>query len=424
MPSAAREPAYYDSLRLVSAMREDERMLRVAREEKLQRGRLSPQNRQCLDSLEYSEITDIVARQISYSMTSAEVLDALGYFQSPGGRKFVRRELGILGETQFTTLDQAELERFKQRPAGRKLFRDMVLKNDTLMAEVAERIQRGLEDCLYLHQNDLEREIPEKSCQAQPVASSDNLCLATYGAEGGGRKPQRASVEVNCRQDGRVLTSRIALPKPDAPVALRWTENRELEILVDGKIKNSSSAASSGPKVNFTSWRKNDPPLLTCAPQAHGRPTLANALPPSVAVGSWRTYARRGLCLMTARVPQEDVPGADGDVLLQFRRQKPALAPFATTDLALVVAINQQTGQPLSVSFGQRRFSLIAQPPQQTHMLTGMGAEVLLDNLRAKPLELTVRSDAGKGYSVPLRGADFDFAYADFSECLATLATN
>ena len=420
--SVAKDLAYYDSLRLVSAMREDERMLRVVREEKIQRSRLSQQDLQCLESLEYPELTDIVARHIGYSMTAAEVQDALNYFQSFSGRKFVKRELGILGEAQFATADRAELDKFKQRPAGRKLFGDQVLKNAAVLAEAAQRIDRSLEDCAYVRRNELERELPEKSCQARPVSSSDNLCLATYTAEGNARKPRRASVDVNCRQDGRVLTSRIGLPKPEVPIALRWSANRELEILVDGKVKNAPSSGGSGPKVNFASRQKNDPPLLTCAPKMRGRPTLANALPPNVAVGTWRTYGRPGLCLMTARVPKEQIRGADGDVLLQFRQQKPAMAPFATTDLAVVVAIDQQSERPLFVDFKTRIFDLIAQPPQQQHMLTGSGAQSVLDGLRAGPVELTVRSEDGKSYSIPMRGLDFDFAYAELNECLARLA--
>lgn len=420
--SVAKELAYYDSLRLVSAMREDERMLRVVREQKIQRNKLHQEDLQCLDSLEYPELTDIVARQIGNTMTPAEVQDALDYFQSAGGRKFVKRELGILGEAQFAAADGAELEKFRQRPAGRKLFGDQVLKNAAVMAEAAERLDRRLEDCAYVRQNDLEREIPEKSCQARPVSSSDNVCLATYAAEGNARKPRRASVDVNCRQDGRVLTSRIGLPKPELPISLRWSSNRELDILVDGKVKNAPSSGMSGPKVNFASWQENDPPLLACAPQLRGRPTLANALPPNASVGAWRTYGRPGLCLMTARVPKDQARGADGDVLLQFRRQKPAMAPFGTTDLAVVVAIDQQSERPLFVDFKTRIFDLIAQPPQQQHMLAGAAAESVLEGVRAGPVDLTVRGEGGKSYSVPMRGPDFDFAYAEFSECLTGLA--
>jgi hypothetical protein len=420
--SVAKELAYYDSLRLVGAMREDERMLRVVREQKLQSSKWSQQDLQCLDSLEYPVLTDIVARQIGYSMTAAEVQDALNYFQSSGGRKFVKRELGVLGETQFATADRAELDKFKQRPAGRKLFGGQVLQEAEVMAEAAERIDRLLGDCAYLRKNDLEREIPEKSCQARPVSSSDNACLATYVAEGNAKKPRHASVEVNCRQDGRVLTSRIGLPKPEVPIALRWSASRELEILVDGKVKNAPSSAGSGPKVSFASWQKDDPPLLTCATQTRGRPTLANALPPNVAVGAWRTYGQPGLCVMTARVPKEQVRGAEGDVLLQFRRQKPATAPFGTTDLAVVVAVDQQSERPLFVDFKTRMFELIAQPPQQQHMLTGSAAETVLESVRVGPVDLTVRSEDGNRYAIPMRGLDFDFAYADFSECLEGLA--
>ena len=419
--SAAKEPAYYDSLRLVSAMRDDERMLRLGRAEKLRQSKLSEQDVQCLERLEYSEITAIAAQQISGNLTAAEVQDAIGYFQSAAGRKFVQRELASLGEAQFTTSDQAELERFKQRPAGRKLLRDVILKNAAVQANVAARIDRQLQDCAFQRQNDIERELPEMSCQAQPVASPDNACLATYVAEGSGRKLRRASVEVNCRRDGRVLASRVSLPKPE-PVALRWSMEGDLEILVDGKIKNAASPAGSGPKVSFMSRQGNDPPLLECVPHLRGHPTLANSLPSNSTVGGWRTSARPGLCVMTARVPKEAAAGVGGDILLQFRRQRPAVAPFATTDLALIVEIDQQSEQPLLVNFGQKRLALIAQPPRQQHMLAGMAADALLEGLRSRPADLTVRSGAVPGYSIPVRAVDFEFAHTEFSECLATLA--
>lgn len=425
VPSFAKEPAYYDSLRLVSAMREDEVMLRMARAERLQRSKLNQQDLQCLDSLEYPELTDIVARQIDYMMTAAEVQDALSYFQSPSGRKFVKRELDVLGETQFNTLDQAELERFKQRPGGRKLLRDMIFQDPALVAEVAERLERRLQDCAFLRQSDLERELPETTCQARPVGSSDNVCLATYAAEGSGRKPRRASVEVNCREGGRVLTSRIALARPEAPIALRWSTDRNLQVLVDGKVKNAPSSVGSVASISFESWqKKTDPPLLTCALQPRGRLTLANTLPASASVGGWRAYSRPGLCLMTARVPNERVRGIEGDVLLQFRKQTPAAAPFATTELALIVEIDQQSEQPLFVDVDSKRMSLIAQPPQQRHILTGMAAQIVLDRLRATQVEVTVRSDGGPSSAIPLRGVDFDFASTEFGECLTTLSAS
>jgi hypothetical protein len=405
-------------------MREDEVMLRMARAEKLQRTKLSQQDLQCLDSVEYPELTEIVARQVAYNMTPAEVQDALNYFQTASGQKFVRRELDLLGETQFTTLDQAELERFKQRPAGRKLFGDMILQSAEVRAAAAERIERVLGDCAFARQNDLEREIPEKSCQARPVSSSDNVCLATYVAEGNVKKPRRASVEVNCRDGGRVLTSRIALARPEDPVALRWSVDRDLQILIDGKIKNAPASVGSVARVSFGSWeKKKDPPLLTCVGQERGRPTLANTLPPTATVGGWRAYSRVGLCLMTARVPKDDIRGATGDVLLQFRRQKPAAVPFATTDLALLVEIDQLSDRALFVEYDNRRFGLISQPPRQRHMLTGMPAEIVLDRMKANPVELAVRSDGAPGYSVPMRALDFDFANQQFAECSAALGS-
>lgn len=419
--SVAKGIADYDSLRLVSAMREDERMLRSALAEKLRRTGLSGQDMECLDRFEYPEITDIVASEIHSRMTAIEVRDALGYFQSPSGRKLVARELGMAGEVTLTTAEQSELDKFKRRPAGRKLLRDLILKNAAAMAEVMTRLDRHLQDCAFRRQVDMERGVAKESCQARPLASPDNVCLATYTAEGNDSKPQRASVEVNCRNDGRVLTSRVGVPNAEAPVALRWSNERELEILVDGKLKNAPPPASSSVKVRLSPRKKKDPAPVECLRQTRGRPTLAEALPANVTVGGWRAYVRPGLCLMTARVLKEEVAGADGDMLLQFRRQTPAVPPFATTDLALVVQIYQQKEQPLLVSFGLNPLLLIAQPPQQTHMLTGQTAEIVLDGLRSRAIDLTVQRAGAPSYSIPLRRLDFEFAYATFSECLMTL---
>ena len=429
--SAASEPSYYDSLRLVSAMREDELMLLAARSAKSRRNEIGAQDFECLDRLEYPEVTDIPATQISNRLTAAEVQDALNYFQSAGGRRFVQRtELALSGKLPldahgFSTAEQAELEKFKQRPAGRKLLREFITKNAILMSEVMARVDRHLDDCAYFRQADAERQMPQKYCQSRPIASLDNVCLATYVAEGKAGTARRASVETNCRHDGRVLTSQIGLAYPEWPIALRWSKARELEILVDDdrfRIVSSAVPADSSQRFRVASRQPTDPPALECLPVTQGRPTLAAVLPLSVTIAAWRTYRRPGLCLMTARVPKEDVPGADGDMLLQFRRQKPAVLPFATTRLALIVQIAQlKNERPLLVDSGQSRLAMIGHAPQQTHMLTGKAADALLQSLKSKPAELTVQPEGASSYSIPVRRQDFDFAYADFVECLADL---
>src|SRR5687767_8614342 len=97
--SLAKEPAYYDSLRLVGAMREDELMLLAVRAAKALRNQPIEQDAKCFDDYEHPDLTDIPARQISEKLTPSEVEDALRYFQSAGGRKFVRRnELALTGK--------------------------------------------------------------------------------------------------------------------------------------------------------------------------------------------------------------------------------------------------------------------------------------------------------------------------------------
>jgi hypothetical protein len=128
--------------------------------------------------------------------------------------------------------------------------------------------------------------------------------------------------------------------------------------------------------------------------------------------------------MMTARVPKEEVPGADGDMLLQFRQQNPASLPFATTRLTFVVQIYQlqvREERPLLISAGRTRLEMIEHAPQQMHMLTGNAAAAILKDLTSKPTELTVQYSATQSYAIPVRRQDFDFAYADFAECLAGL---
>ena len=305
-------------------------MLRSALVQKLRRTGLSEQDMECLDRFDYPEITDIVASEIGGKMTAAEVRDAIGYFQSSSGRKVVKRELGMAGEVPFTAADQAELRKVqattrRSQAVARSHSEECSGDGggDGTTRPSSPRTVRFVGKAMSM------RGIAQESCRARPVASSNNVCLATYTAEGSGGKTERASVEVNCRNDGRVLTSRTSLPNPEAPVALRWSNDRELEILVDGKIKVVSAAAGSSVKVSFASRQRNDPPFLECVPRTRGRPTLAETLPSNVTVGAWRAYGRPGLCLMTARVLKKEVAGADGDMLLQFRRQTPAVPPFA-----------------------------------------------------------------------------------------------
>jgi hypothetical protein len=427
--SSAKEPEYYDSLRLVSAMREDELMLLAVRAAKALRNEPTGQDAKCFDRYEYADLTDIPARQISEKLTAGEVEDALRYFQSPAGRKFVRlNELALTGKlasaAPMSAAERTELERFKRRPAGRKLLVDLVTKQPALMTEAIPRVTQHLDHCTYLRQTEAERQAPKKSCQSKPVASLDNVCLASYAIEGNAAKPSRATINTVCRHHGRILTSEIGLPQPEFPVALRWSKSRELEILIakPGVKLSGSNSDDAVLRFRVAARQPTDPPVLDCLPLSQDHPTLAETLPLSTTVAAWRTYRRPGVCMMTARIPKEDVPGADGDVLVQFRRSKRATLPFATSRLAFVVQIYQTNNErPLLVDAGKNRLALIEHAPQMTHMLTGKTVETLLQSLEQTPAELTVTPEGAPSYAIPVRRQDFDFAYSDFSECLSSL---
>jgi len=428
-PEKSQEPAYYDSLRLVSAMREDELLLLAVRSAKSASNRLSEEDAACLDQLEFPEVTDLPARQISDHMTATEVNDALGYFHSGSGRKYVRRtQLALTGKLadapELSAAEQTELEQFKQRPAGRKLLQDRITTPPALMEEATVRVDRHLEDCAYGRENDAQRLSSKKSCKSPPIASVDHVCLANYADEGVGPARQ-LKVEVECRHHGRTLTSRMELLPEDLPIALRWSQSRELEILIKnaGRKIIASDDGYSAQRFRIASWQRGDPPPVVCLPQSTQRWIFASTFPLSTAIGAWRAHHRPGVCMMTARIPKEEVPGAEGDVLLQFRRHKATVLPFATTDLAFIVQIAQSNQEkPVFVNSGDSRLAMIQLGSQSMHMVAGKAAEALLQGLTSKPAELTVAPEGTASYTVPVRQQDFDFAHSDFSECLSRLS--
>jgi hypothetical protein len=249
--------------------------------------------------------------------------------------------------------------------------------------------------------------------------------LANYAAEGSGAA-RKASVEVYCRHNGKFLRTQIDLPQPQSPIALRWSPSRELEILVQNDKMRiiSSSSGDAAQRFRWASRKPSDPPVLEClperAPELHG--TLATTLPLSITMGAWRAHQRPGLCLMTARVPKEQMPGAGADVLLQFRRHQSAVLPFATSELALIAQIHEIKERPAQVALGPSPLLLIGHQPQ-LYMLAGKEAEELLQSLASQPNQLAVQPEGASSYSVPISRQDFDFAYAGFSECLAGLKT-
>jgi len=417
-------PEYFDSLRLVSAMREDELMLLTVRSAKA--SAVDAQDRACLDRYEFTELTDIAARRISDGMTAPEVEEAIKYFQSASGRKFVRRsESELTGKPadadQLTAPEQAELEQFQQKSAGRKLLQERITANTASIAEATSRFDRHVEDCVYMRQNEPDRLIPREVCKSKAVASADNVCLANYVAEGSGAN-REARVEADCYHHGKSLRSTIEMP-PDSPVALRWSPSRELQVLIQNDRLRivSQTGATATQRFSVAIRKRGDPPVLECLPAGalHTHPSVIWGMPISTTIAAWRAHRLPGLCLMTARIPKEQVPGAQSDMMVQFRRHQKATLPFATSRLAFLAQI---TEQPAHVTLGSSELELIEHNPQ-LHMLTEKDAEALLQSLASQPGQLTVKPEGAPEYSIPLSRQDFDFAYADFSECLAGLKT-
>jgi hypothetical protein len=417
-------PEYFDSLRLVSAMREDELMVLVVRSAKAARNEIDARDTVCLDRYDFPELTDIPARRITDTLTAPEVEDALKYFQSAGGRKFVRRaELELTGKLAdaeaLTAAEQAELEQFKQRPAGRKLLRDRITADTASMEQATTRFDLYAENCAYERQSASERIEPPMVCRSKAVASADHVCLANYTAQGSGAS-REARVEVDCRHHGKSLRSEIGMP-PHSPVALRWSASRELQILIqDDNLRIvSSGGAQATQRFSVAIRKRGDPPVLECLP---ARGSIATSLPFGMAIASWRAHRQPGSCFMTARVPKEQMPGAEADVLLQFRRHQTAALPFATSRLVLIAQIQEMKERPAHVSLGSSPLALIDHGPPR-HMLVGKDAEALLQSLASQPGQLTVQPEGASPYSVPISRQDFDFAYPDFSACLAGLKT-
>jgi hypothetical protein len=428
----AAEPTYFDSLRLVAAMREDELMLLAIRatvEKRIARGELKAEDVECLERMKFPEVTDIPARRISEKLTAAEVSDGLAFFQGFTGRKFVRRtELALTGRLRagseaFSAADAAALLAFKQQPAGHKLLGLRIGSNAVAMSEAIARMDPVLQDCAYEREVRTERRAAPGYCESRPLASTDHVCLATYVTKEKSDARHEAEIRVNCERDGRLLQSTIENPHPAKPVALRWEEPRQLVILIEDpkmRIVSSTRGESAAQRVRFASRQAGDPPALKCLPRKY-ESTLETAFPVPSGVAAWRTYRDRDVCHMTSRVPEGAIPGQKGDVLLHFGQHKRPSLPFATTSLVFGAQISQPQRARLFLKHSTSRMDMIAMGNQQLHILEGRAATSLFNTLRSKASQISVQPSVGNTYVIPVSQQDFTFAVHEFEACLKSL---
>lgn len=425
----AGEPTYYDALRLVAAMREDELMLlaiRATADKRVTRGEIKQEDIACLEALEFPEVTDIAARRISERLSAAEVTEAIAFFQGASGRQFTRRrELFLTGKPaaagSLTATDAAAVTAFKGTSAGRKLLTQRITSNAGAMREALARVDPLFGECAYEREVRAERAYPTGYCESRPVASADHVCLAKYVTREKSTSRHVAEIEVNCLRDGQALRSTIEYSRPQAPVALRWEDPRRIVILVDDpkiRIVSSHSPESAPQRFRFASRQAGDPPVVKCLPKDFDH-SLASVLPMPTGVGSWRSYRSNGVCQMTARV-RGGVPGVMEHVLLHFRQQKRPAHPFASTSLVFAAQLFLPSSQVM-LAQGSNRMQLIDSSNQQVHMLEGRAATSLLNALRTQPAQVEAKPIVGAAYAIPVSQEDFAFALRDFEACVKSL---
>jgi hypothetical protein len=425
----AGEPTYYDALRLVAAMREDELMLlaiSATADKRVTRGEIEQEDIACLEALEFPEVTDIAARRISGQLSAAEVTEAIAFFQGASGRQFTRRRELFLGGMlpageSIAAADAAAVTAFKNTSAGRKLLTERITNDAGAMSEALARIDPVLSDCAYEREVRAARGYPTGYCESRPIASADHICLAKYVTKERSSARHAAEIEVSCTRDGRGLRSQIGLDLPEIPVALQWEDPRRIVILVDDpkiRIVSANSPESAPQHFRFAPRGAGDPPVVKCLPKDFDH-SLASVLPMPTGVGAWRSYRSNGVCQMTSRV-RNGVPGVMEHALLHFRQQKRPAHPFASTSLVFAAQLYLPSSQVM-LAQGSNRMQLIDASNQQIHMLEGRAATSLLNALRNQPAQVDAKPIAGEAYAIPVSQEDFAFALRDFEACVKSL---
>lgn len=422
------EASYSETVRLVRSMREDELFmagLQSKLAEEVKAGK-APRYAACLAKVRYPLFTDAIALGISSQLTDAEVAEGIEFFRSALGRKLLDQSYrGVmenrpLDMNDFTTEETIALAKFGQRPAGRKLLQDRITHREAVMSKANIRWRVAVEDCEAVAGSDTGAPMQPESCKTAPLVSPDNACsveqqFTVYPQPG---SKATTSVLVNCLDraempatyDGRV-----------DGIGLKWLDAKTVEVAAPRGAK----LLSEGRGGQFRAQFKQLP--AAGGKQQCWKDTLAvNSVPMDELQSQpfWMSYGDEERCILSKRLDKAQLPGAQRDALVQFRRVKADEYPFATRQLVFFERFSVQAHTRAVRIRGTGGSVLELQPggPKAGFHLIGAPAEEVLKQLvSGADLTLEVQPAVGDAFVVQLSKADFAWAHAGFEACLQSL---
>ncbi len=150
-------PSESDAIKLVRTMRDDEYLLASLRERVKEGGRPIPKaQRDCIDSIQPTDISAVVAVAIQEQLSAAEVKDAISFYESPAGRKYaetqmsnIERPVELTDFIKAMTVDEVQsLRQFFVLSASRKLMQNNVIQQPASMNRISLRIRDLTDACL------------------------------------------------------------------------------------------------------------------------------------------------------------------------------------------------------------------------------------------------------------------------------------
>lgn len=158
-PSEDRSPpASKQALRqLIRAMGDDAAFLLAFQQRLPEYGnRISKRNADCIKGIKPAQLTDAFAEQLAGQLTSSEVTDALAFYESKAGQGFRQGSLAQMklppgqkiSMLDYMTADQLlEMKEFVKKPVARKLMKDNLTQQKSVMEGVQGRLLQIVQEC-------------------------------------------------------------------------------------------------------------------------------------------------------------------------------------------------------------------------------------------------------------------------------------
>lgn len=417
--TAHAEASYPETVRLVRSMRSDELVV-VALHASLARdtgtGKWTKDEAACLSKVKYPLFTDAVALSLAPKLTDAEVADAIEFYRSDVGRKVTEQTYedlknNVEGDV-FRGLNEQELRvvaKFFKRSAGPKV-EDIVGQSD-MQQRVAARVRIALADCEY------DASDQSKAWASSPVRAPNGECTAMkqivdfahadIGIE--------TRIQVSCPGFGHAFTLAQFKGRIEG-VGFRWLNGNTIEVIHPAGTAPSRRFEAKRFKAAYRQRTAADPAPPQCWPQWQGNPSLRVELNELASQPFWMNYVDGEQCLLSKRIEQSQIPGADGAKIVQFVKRSSPEYPFGTTELVLFETVSG-SGAKSAVIRGAG-LELPMTPGSGFH-LRGRAAESVLRALPGGRLKLEITPASGSVFSVDLAPTDLPWALPPFERCIS-----